>query len=183
MRLPGEDFFRVNSDTHVGEPAGRRRDLRRQRRGHRHPAEFKTDFPHVNYVTGDRMDGEMVDGLRRITNIRGRMNDVIHHKDGKITEWGNLEMVVNYAVGLGVVQSRFIQESYDQIRIQAVKDPSCPLSLPEIEKQYTAAFAPALNNEFRFVYEWMEEIPSDPNGKLRMIVNNMPDPEAESAAR
>lgn len=79
----------------------------------------------------DRMDGRMVDGLREITNYRGRMNDVIRHRDGTITEWGNLEIVVNYAVGLGVVQSRFIQESYDQIRIQAVKDPSCHLSLPE----------------------------------------------------
>ena len=127
VRLPGEDFFRVNSDTHVV-------NLRDDDGTYGDSGVaivtplFKTDFPLINYVTGDRMDGEMVDGLRRITNIRGRMNDVIHHKDGKITEWGNLEMVVNYAVGLGVVQSRFIQESYDQIRIQAVKDPSCPLS-------------------------------------------------------
>ena len=117
----------------------------------------------------------MVDGLRQITNIKGRMNDVIHHKDGTVTEWGNLEVVVNYAVGLGVTQSRFIQESYDTIRIQAVKDPFCHMSTEEIEQKYTSVFAPALKNEFHFVYEWMDEIPSDPNGKLRMIVNNLPE--------
>ena len=40
---------------------------------------------------------------------------------------------------------------------------------------FTRQYAPALNNEFHFVYEWMDEIPSDPNGKLRMIVNNLPE--------
>lgn len=184
VQLPGEDFFRVNSDTHVVNLRADAGSYGDEGVAIITPL-FKTDFPLINYVTGDRMDGRMVNGLREITTIRGRMNDVIHHRDGKITEWGNLEVVVNYAVGLGVVQSRFIQESYDQIRIQAVKDPNCHLSLPEIEKQYTAAFAPALNNEFHFVYEWMDEIPSDPNGKLRMIVNNMPAPDAktESAAQ
>ena len=173
VRLPGERFFRVNSDTHVI-------NLRRDDGSYGDEGVgivtpiYKTDFPLINYVTGDRMEGRMVDGLRQITNILGRMNDVIHHKDGSITEWGNLEVVVNYAVGLGVAQSRFIQESYDLIRIQAVKDPDCHKTLEEIEERYSAAFAPALNNEFRFEYEWMDEIPSDPNGKLRMIVNNLP---------
>ncbi|MBQ8935512.1 MAG: hypothetical protein IJ049_03825, partial [Oscillospiraceae bacterium] len=71
------------------------------------------------------------------------------------------------------VQSRFIQESYDLIRIQLVKDPASKLSNEEIERRYTEQFAPVLNHEFRFEYEWMDEIPADPNGKLRMIVNNM----------
>ena len=174
VRLPGEDFFRVNSDTHVvnmidedGNPTDNGVAVITPL--------YKTEFPLINYVTGDRMESRMVDGLRQITNIKGRMNDVIHHKDGTVTEWGNLEVVVNYAVGLGVAQSRFIQESYDTIRIQAVKDPFCHMSTAEIEQKYTAVFAPALNNEFHFVYEWMDEIPSDPNGKLRMIVNNLPE--------
>lgn len=174
VRLPGEEFFRVNSDTHVvnildddGNPADNGVAVVTPL--------YKTDFPLINYVTGDRMESRMVDGLRQITNIKGRMNDVIHHKDGSVTEWGNLEVVVNYAVGLGMAQSRFIQESYDTIRIQAVKDPFCHMSTAEIEQKYTAVFAPVLNNEFHFVYEWMDEIPSDPNGKLRMIVNNLPE--------
>ena len=49
------------------------------------------------------------------------------------------------------------------------------MSTEEIEQKYTSVFAPALKNEFHFVYEWMDEIPSDPNGKLRMIVNNLPE--------
>ena len=101
------------------------------------------------------------------------MNDVIRHKDGSVTEWGNIEIVVNYSTNLDIVQSRFIQESYDLIRIQLVKDPASQLSNEEIERRYTEQFAPVLNNEFRFEYEWMDEIPADPNGKLRMIVNNM----------
>lgn len=173
VRLPGEDFFRVNSDTHVINL--REEDGTYGDKGIAIVTPlFKTDFPLINYVTLDRMESRMNDGLREITALLGRMNDVIHHKDGSITEWGNLEVVVNYALGMGVAQSRFIQESYDLIRIQAVKDPACKDDLKTIEERYTATFAPALRNEFRFEYEWMDEIPSDPNGKLRMIVNNLP---------
>lgn len=174
VRLPGEDFFRVNSDTHVinlldddGNPSNNGVAVITPL--------YKTDFPLINYVTGDRMESHMEKGLRVITSIKGRMNDVIKHRDGSVTEWGNLEVVINYATGLGVAQSRFIQESYDTIRIQAVKDPACPMTTTEIEEKYSAIFAPALNNEFSFVYDWMDEIPTDPNGKLRMILCNIPE--------
>jgi hypothetical protein len=101
------------------------------------------------------------------------MNDVIRHKDGSVTEWGNLEVVVNYASDLDIVQSRFIQESYDLIRIQLVQGADSELSREEIERRFTEAFSPVLNNEFQFEYEWLDEIPSDPNGKLRMIVSKV----------
>ena len=171
-RLPGSKEFVVNSDTHAiniyaddGTPSDNGMAVVTPL--------YKTDLPIINYETRDRMETYTKDGIRFITKLRGRMNDVIRHKDGSVTEWGNIEIVVNYSTNLDIVQSRFIQESYDLIRIQLVKDPASQLSNEEIERRYTEQFAPVLNNEFRFEYEWMDEIPADPNGKLRMIVNNM----------
>lgn len=167
--LPGSKEFFVNNDTHViniydddGKPADSGMAVVTPL--------FKLDMPIINYATRDRMVSYQREGVRFISSILGRMNDVIRHKDGSVTEWGNIELVVNYSTNLDIVQSRFIQESYDLIRIQLVKDPASQLSNEEIEGRYTEKFAPVLNNEFRFEYEWMDEIPSDPNGKLRMIV-------------
>lgn len=171
-RLPGSKEFVVNNDTHViniydddGKPADSGMAVVTPL--------FKTDLPIINYTTRDRMVTYRKGGLRFITSLLGRMNDVIHHKDGSVTEWGNIEIVVNYSTNLDIVQSRFIQESYDLIHIQLVKDPASQLTNEEIEARYTEKFAPVLNNEFRFEYEWMDEIPADPNGKLRMIVSKV----------
>lgn len=168
-RLPGSKEFVVNNDTHViniysddGKPSDNGMAVVTPL--------FKTDLPIINYETRDRMESYQKEGIRFITSLLGRMNDVIRHKDGSVTEWGNIEIVVNYSTNLDIVQSRFIQESYDLIRIQLVKDPASKLTNEEIEARYTEKFAPVLNNEFRFEYEWMDEIPADPNGKLRMIV-------------
>lgn len=167
--LPGTQEFFINNDTHVmnvyddnGSPADSGMAVVTPL--------FKTDLPIINYATRDRVVSYQKEGIRFITSLLGRMNDVIRHKDGSVTEWGNIEIVVNYSTNLDIVQSRFIQESYDLIRIQLVKDPASQLSNEEIESRYTEKFAPVLNNEFRFEYEWMDEIPADPNGKLRMIV-------------
>ncbi len=182
VRLPGEDFFRVNSDTHVLNVYDD--DMK--------PADngvavitplYKTDFPLINYVAGDRVESHMENGLRVVTTVKGRANDVIRHKDGTVTEWGNLEIHINYASGLGIAQSRFVQESFDRIRIQCVKDPACEKSNEEIEEAFSAIFIPALNNEFTLEYEWLDEIPMDPNGKLRMIVCNIPEEELEAHAQ
>lgn len=168
-RLPGSKEFVVNNDTHViniyddeGNPSDSGMAVVTPL--------FKTDLPIINYETRDRMVSYRKEGIRFITSLLGRMNDVIRHKDGSVTEWGNIELVVNYSTNLDIAQSRFIQESYDLIKIQLVKDPASKLTNEEIERRYTEKFAPVLNNEFRFEYEWMDEIPADPNGKLRMIV-------------
>ncbi len=170
--LPGSDEFYINSDTHVaniyddeGNPSDNGMAVVTPL--------FKTDLPIINYTTYDRMETYQRHGIRFVKKILGRMNDVIRHKDGSVTEWGNIEVVVNYSSDLDIVQSRFIQESYDLIRIQLVKSSDSKLTNEEIEQRYTEAFSPVLNNEFRFEFEWMDEIPSDPNGKLRMIVSKV----------
>jgi phenylacetate-coenzyme A ligase PaaK-like adenylate-forming protein len=172
VRLPGSDEFYINSDTHVcniyddeGKPADNGMAVVTPL--------IKSDLPIINYTTYDRMETYQRHGIRFVSKLLGRMNDVIRHKDGSVTEWGNLEVVVNYASDLDIVQSRFIQESYDLIRIQLVQGADSELSRDEIERRFTEAFSPVLNNEFQFEYEWMDEIPSDPNGKLRMIVSKV----------
>jgi phenylacetate-coenzyme A ligase PaaK-like adenylate-forming protein len=172
VRLPGSDEFYINSDTHVcniyddeGKPADNGMAVVTPL--------IKSDLPIINYTTYDRMETYQRHGIRFVSKLLGRMNDVIRHKDGSVTEWGNLEVVVNYASDLDIVQSRFIQESYDLIRIQMVQGADSKLSREEIERRFTETFSPVLNNEFQFEYEWLDEIPSDPNGKLRMIVSKV----------
>lgn len=172
VRLPGADEFYINSDTHVCNIYDENWKPSDDGMAVVTPL-FKTDLPIINYTTYDRMETDQRQGIRFVKKLLGRMNDVIRHKDGSVTEWGNLEVVVNYASDLDIVQSRFIQESYDLIRIQLVQGSDSQLTREEIERRFTEAFSPVLNNEFQFEYEWMDEIPSDPNGKLRMIVSKV----------
>ncbi|MCD8047439.1 MAG: hypothetical protein LUD80_02495 [Clostridiales bacterium] len=84
-RLPGSKEFVVNNDTHViniydddGNPADNGMAAVTPL--------FKTDLPFINYTTRDRMESYQKEGIRFITAILGRMNDVIRHRDGSVTE-------------------------------------------------------------------------------------------------
>ncbi|MCD7858130.1 MAG: hypothetical protein LUG55_10150 [Clostridiales bacterium] len=172
-RVPGQEDYQVNSDTHVvniynatlSGPADSG------------PAVitplFKTDLPLINYVSGDSMDTYLQGGLRFVKRIKGRMNDVIRHKDGSVTEWGNVAVVMNYI--LEVVQYRVVQEDYENITLLMVRNPSVPESeQPRVEAAIQEKLGDVLRGEFTLAFRWMEEIPEDPNGKLRIIVSKIP---------
>ena len=59
---------------------------------------YKTELPLINYTSFDYGDSYFKKGLRFVRGIQGRMNDVIHHKDGSVTEWGNISPRINLAV-------------------------------------------------------------------------------------
>lgn len=133
---------------------------------------FKTDMPIINYVIGDSAESRVEEGIRFVTNIKGRMNDVFKYADGSITTFFEVMPIITH--NEDVIQIRFIQEGYDFVRVQAVQDNEKSIkSKEEIEQELTEQFLRIMKHEVRFVYEWMSVIPPDPNGKLRMIVCNI----------
>lgn len=172
IRLPEKDEYQVNSDTHVVNIY----DSELKNPADNGPAVitplFKTDLPIINYVTGDSMETYVKAGLRFVKRIQGRMNDVIRHKDGSVTEWGNVAVIMNWI--REIIQYRMIQEDYENITLMMVRDPAVPAEKErELEALLDEKLGALLKGEFKFKYEWYEEIPSDSNGKLRILVSKV----------
>jgi phenylacetate-coenzyme A ligase PaaK-like adenylate-forming protein len=171
IRLPGRDEYQINSDTHVVNIY----DAELKNPANDGPAVitplFKTDLPIINYVSGDSMETYTKAGLRFVKRIKGRMNDVIHHRDGGVTEWGNVAVIMNYIKE--VIQYRVVQEDYDNLTIMMVRDPAVPVeNQPAIEQTITEKLN-TIWTDFSYHYQWLDEIPSDPNGKLRILVSKL----------
>jgi len=73
-----------------------------------------------------------------------------------------------------ILQIRFIEESFDMIRVQIVRDDAASMTQEELEVYLTDNLNRIFKRPFSFTFEWMQSIPPDPNGKLRMIVANVP---------
>ena len=173
VRIPGKKYFQVNSDLFVVNAYNE--DLTG-------PALkgmavitplFKTELPLINYTSYDLIDSYMRRGLRFARGIQGRMNDVIHHRDGSVTEWGNISGIVNYIPE--IISYRIVQEDYENLTMMMVRNPDIPKERePEVEKDLDAKLMKMFKDpSFRIRYEWLEEIPVDPNGKLRVIVSKV----------
>jgi phenylacetate-coenzyme A ligase PaaK-like adenylate-forming protein len=137
---------------------------------------MKRDLPLINYATLDYMEGYVEDGLRYITKIIGRMNDVIYHADGSITEWGNMSVVMNYTPE--VVAYRIIQEELGKIHILLVPHPDlADADRPRVTASISEGLARVFDDPtMEVTFEWVPDIPSDANGKLRVIVNKVKRP-------
>lgn len=177
VRLPGRSYFQVLSDSYVVNIY----DDALQNPSDAGMAVItplaKRDLPIINYLTYDYMEGRMQDGLRYITKIQGRMNDVIYHKDGSVTEWANVSVVMNYLAD--VVAFRLVQNEPGHIHLLLVRHPEIPESKqPEIEQTIIEGMMPIFNDDsMTMSMEWVDDIPADPNGKLRVIVSTV-DPSA-----
>lgn len=172
-RIPGKKYYQVNSDLFVVNiyddalkgPAMKGMAVITPL--------YKTEMPLINYTSFDRMDTYFKKGLRFVRGIQGRMNDVIHHRDGSVTEWGNISGIVNYIPE--IVQYRIVQEDYDNLTMMLVRNPDVPAEKQEeivqgLNEKLVAMFK---DPSFTIRYEWYEELPSDPNGKLRVIVSKV----------
>lgn len=130
---------------------------------------YKTDLPLINYVAGDRTSSVTRDGVRFITGVQGRMNDFFRYEDGTVTTFFEIAPIIAHCED--VLQIRFIQKDYDDIHVQCVHNAAESEKSPaEVEEYLTAALNKTFKNPFNIEYEWMESIPPDKNGKLRMIV-------------
>ncbi len=173
VRVPGKKYYQVNSDLFVVNVYNQ--DLTG-------PALkgmavitplYKTELPLINYTSYDQLDSYMRRGLRFARGLQGRMNDVIHHKDGSVTEWGNISGIVNYIED--IISYRIVQEDYENLTMMMVRNPDTPVEKQDevvkaLDEKLVAMFK---DPSFKIKYEWYDEIPADPNGKLRVIVSKV----------
>ena len=131
---------------------------------------YKRDFPIINYEIGDTATSETIDGVRYIKTIKGRTNDMVKHEGGVQTSATELMKIPNGITG--VAQFRYVQTAIDEIHVLLVKDPGDNShSKEEIEEFYSRKVEELYGKpEYKLVFEWMDEIPPDENGKMRCFI-------------
>ena len=173
VRLPGKDYYQISNDSHVVNIYND--DLSG-------PADagmavitnlYKIDLPLINYATLDYMERFEQFGLPFVSKIQGRMNDVIRHSNGGVTEWANISVVMNYTPE--VVAYRITQETMTHCHLLMVRNPSVPASQQnQIAQSVVEGLAGVFKDpEMDVSVEWTDDIPSDANGKLRVIVSKI----------
>ena len=175
VRIPGNDYYQIHNDSHVVNTYNE--DLTG-------PAPsgmavitnlMKLDLPLVNYTSLDYMDTFEQHGLPFVSKIVGRMNDVIHLTNGDVKGWANIIAVMNYTYE--VVAYRLIQDAIDHVHLLMVRKPDVPADQePEIAERVKKGLLDIFGDpNMNLTTEWVADIPSDPNGKLRVIINKMED--------
>lgn len=133
---------------------------------------YKTDIPLINYSVNDRCVSEVRDGVRFVKSVQGRLNDFFKYRTGEVTTFFEIAPIIAHCND--ILQIRFIQDDYEHIRIQCVHNKAeSTLTIEEVEAQLTRDLQAKFKNPFILKYEWMDSIPPDKNGKLRMIVCNI----------
>ena len=133
---------------------------------------YKKTYPIINYETRDLGKSYVKDGLRYMTKIEGRMNDLVLHEDGVESSALMLMRIANKTVGLS--QFRFIEETYHDMLIQLAPDPNnTSMSREEIEKHFIDSVYDLYGDEFKVRIEWMDVLPPDTTAKQRCFVCNV----------
>ena len=168
IKHPGKDYFVACNDTHVVNIYDKENRLADNGRIILTPL-FKTEFPIINYDIGDEASSYRKNGLRYVTKIHGRMNDMVKHENGDETSVLELRKIPNGITG--VAQFRYVQESYHDLRVELVRDPEdTTYTQEEISAYFRDRLTQLYGDEFRIQIEWLDVIPPDPNGKLRCFV-------------
>lgn len=167
LRLPGKDYYVVHNDSFVVNVIDDDGALTKQGRVIITPL-YKTDLPLINYEVGDRAVMRTSQGVHFITNMEGRLNDYFRYEDGKVTSFFEVTPVIAHCSD--ILQIRFIQKTWDLIHVQIVRDENAKMTAPQLEEYLVTNLNKVFKRPFRFEFEWMQVIPPDKNGKLRMIV-------------
>lgn len=167
-KRPGNDYYDICNDTHVVNIYDEENHLCDNGRMILTTL-YKKDFPIINYDIGDIASSYTKDGIRYITKIHGRLNDMVKHEHGPDTSVLELRKISN---GIsGIAQFRFVQESYHDMRVELVRDPKdLEYSNQQIEDFFRKRLSEIYGDEFRVQIQWLDVIPPDPNGKLRCFV-------------
>lgn len=173
VRIPGNTHYQINNDSHIVNTYNE--DLTG-------PSDkgmavitplLKTELPLINYASLDYMERFVEYGIPFVSKIQGRMNDVIHHSNGGVTEWANISVVMNYTKE--VVSYRLIQEELEHVHLLLVRNPETPKEEePEVQQRVVEGLSGIFKDPTMTIsVEWVDDIPSDPNGKLRVIVSKI----------
>jgi len=131
---------------------------------------FQTGFPIINYAIGDVVESIVeADGLRYLHKIKGRCDSVI-----KLPGEDMISLYYFYILmekRRELLQFKVIQKELDHFHFLLVKKPDNQTKNSEIEAIITDELREtARNGELTVTFEWVEEIPPEKNGKIRIVV-------------
>ncbi|HAB94315.1 MAG TPA: hypothetical protein DCF49_06065, partial [Lachnospiraceae bacterium] len=88
-------------------------------------------------------------------------------------EWGNISGVVNYIPD--IISYRMVQETYEDLTLMMVRNPDTPVEKQKEIEAFLEEKLMAMFNDpsIHITYKWLDEIPVDPNGKLRVIISKV----------
>ena len=125
VRLPGKNYYVVHNDSFVVNVLDDNNQLAQEGKLVITPL-YKTDLPLINYSIGDKATCRMKQGVRFITSVQGRMNDYFYYRDGSVTSFFGVTPVIAHCAD--ILQIRFIEETYDLIHVQIVRDDQAKMS-------------------------------------------------------
>ncbi len=129
-------------------------------------------FPLLNYKVGDYVETYTRDGIRYISQIIGRTNDKIKNLDGSVYSWMHMSRLM--AGLIDIAQYRFVQESYEVLKLQLVMEKGSKKSKEDIEKIIIARSQEIFNQEMKIIaFEWKDVLSLDSHGKLRVLVSKI----------
>ena len=171
IKRPGNDYYDICNDTHVVNIYDDQNHLADTGKVIITPL-YKTDFPIINYDIGDIASSYVKDGIRYVTKIHGRLNDMVKHENGEDTSVLELRKIPNGITG--IAQFRYVQESYHDLRVELVRAPQdMTYTNEEITSFFLQRLTQLYGDEFKIDIRWLDVIPPDPNGKLRCFVCNV----------
>ena len=170
VKRPGNDYYDACNDTHVVNIYNNENQLANDGKVILTTL-YKHDFPIINYDVGDIASSYVKDGIRYVTKIHGRLNDMVKHENGDQTSVLELRKIPNGITG--IAQFRYVQESFHDLRVELVRDPQdMTYTNEEITEFFLKKLTALYGDEFRIQIEWLDVIPPDPNGKLRCFICN-----------
>jgi phenylacetate-coenzyme A ligase PaaK-like adenylate-forming protein len=132
---------------------------------------FVRSFPMIRYNLGDLLETDIREGLPVIKSIVGRQDDRIKFADGKAVPWAMMALILERRRN-ELKQFRVIQEDYDHIRVVVAKDREADKSA--VEHAIITDMRNEVRNEgIRYSVDFVERIPPDPNGKLRLLISKV----------
>lgn len=134
-------------------------------------------FPLVNYVIGDTVEIDDRDGVKYITKIHGRTNDVIKNKDGSFFQWMHISRTM---FGItDILQFRVVQKSFEDLLFILAAPEATPERRAEIEELIKSRASEFFNNDNddtkkNVSFEWCDRIKPDATGKIRILISELP---------
>ena len=135
---------------------------------------YQRAFPMINYRQGDAVESfvDNEDGRRYLSVIRGRADDYIFTRDGKRFSFHHLFAFLPKS--REVDQYRVIQEDYETLRLVLVQNTHSNRSMQELEQEFSQELNRYLTGaHMDYIFEWVDQIPMDPNGKIRAIISKV----------
>lgn len=133
-------------------------------------------FPLVNYILGDTIELTIENEVPYITCILGRTNDVIMNANGSSFKWMHVSRIM-YGL-MDIRQFRVIQKTLTDIIVVLAPRSLDDKRKREIEEHimYRAKelFGDDMNTTGKIIhFEWVDRIPPDPNGKMRILISEI----------